>query len=115
MVHRWTRGVDIVALLWLLRQMIDRSGSIEGFFLEGYDPAAVDIGDALDSFSRRALALDLKAVYGRRVPARDRRLLLLSAPVGGQRLQAAEPVPALDGPPRRGGPRRVDVDAAGAS
>jgi len=70
MVHRWTRGVDIVALLWLLRQMIDRSGSIEGFFLEGYDPAAIDIGDALDSFSRRALALDLTSVYGRRVPAR---------------------------------------------
>lgn len=66
MVHRWTRGVDIVALLWLLRQMIDRSGSIEGFFLEGYDPAAVDLGGALDSFSRRALALDLAAVYGRR-------------------------------------------------
>jgi uncharacterized protein (TIGR02757 family) len=70
MVHRWTRGVDIVALLWILRQMIDRSGSIEGFFREGYDPEAVDISDALDSFSRRALALDLKAVYGRRVPAR---------------------------------------------
>ena len=70
MVHRWTRGVDIVALLWLLRQMIDRSGSIEGFFLEGYDPDAVDISGALDSFSRRALALDLKAVYGRRAPAR---------------------------------------------
>jgi len=78
MVHRWTRGVDIVALLWLLRQMIDRSGSIERFFLEGYDPAAVDISGALDSFSRRALALDLTAVYGlpraasrgRKVPAR---------------------------------------------
>ena len=67
MVHRWTRGVDIVALLWLLRQMIDRSGSIERFFLEGYDPAAVDISGAIDSFSQRALALDLKAVYG---PAR---------------------------------------------
>ena len=70
MVHRWTRGVDIVALLWLLRQMMERSGSIEGFFLEGYDPAAVDIGDALDSFSGRALALDLRAAYGRRIPAR---------------------------------------------
>jgi uncharacterized protein (TIGR02757 family) len=78
MVHRWTRGVDIIALLWLLRQMIDRSGSIERFFLEGYDPAAVDISGALDSFSRRALALDLTAVYGRpraagrgaKVPAR---------------------------------------------
>jgi uncharacterized protein (TIGR02757 family) len=70
MVHRWTRGVDIVALLWLLRQMIDRSGSIEGFFLEGDDPGAIDVSGALDSFSRRALALDLESVYGRRVPAR---------------------------------------------
>jgi len=70
MVHRWTRGVDILALVWLLRQMIDRSGSIEGFFREGYDPDAVDIGAALDSFSDRAMALDLKAAYGRRVPAR---------------------------------------------
>ena len=40
--------------------MIDQSGSIEGFFREGYDPDAVDISGALDSFSRRALALDLK-------------------------------------------------------
>ena len=70
MVHRWTRGVDIVALLWLLRQMIDRSGSVERFFLEGDDPASEDIGSGLDSFSRRSMALDLKQVYGRRVPKR---------------------------------------------
>jgi uncharacterized protein (TIGR02757 family) len=69
MVHRWTRGVDIAALLWVLRQMLDRHGSIEGFFLEGYRSDAIDIGDALDSFSRRALALDLRSVYGR-VPKR---------------------------------------------
>src|SRR5580765_222669 len=64
-VHRWTREADIVAMLWLLRQMIDRAGSVEGFFLEGDDPAADDIADALDSFSTRAMALDLKAAYGR--------------------------------------------------
>ena len=64
-VHRWTREADIVALLWVLRQMIDRAGSIEGFFLEGADPQADDIGAALDSFSTRALALDLKTAYGR--------------------------------------------------
>jgi uncharacterized protein (TIGR02757 family) len=69
LVHRWTRGVDLVALLWLMRQMIDRAGSIEGFFLEGYDPRSDDVGDALDSFSKRAMALDLKAAYGR-VPKR---------------------------------------------
>ena len=69
LVHRWTRGPDLVALLWLIKQMIDRSGSIEGFFLEGYDPAAADITDALDSFSTRARTLDLKRAYGR-VPQR---------------------------------------------
>ena len=68
-VHRWTREADIIAMLWLLRQMIDRSGSVEGFFLEGYDAGADDIAGALDSFSTRAMALDLKAAYGR-VPAR---------------------------------------------
>ena len=36
---------DLVALLWMLRQMLDRAGSIEGFFLEGYDPARADVGD----------------------------------------------------------------------
>jgi uncharacterized protein (TIGR02757 family) len=64
-VHRWTRGADIAALLWLVRQMTDRGGSIEGFFLDGYDAAAADVEEALDSFSARALSLDLKAAYGR--------------------------------------------------
>jgi len=68
MVHRWTRGIDIVALLWILHQMIERSGSIERFFAEGLDPAAPDLEGALDSFSRRARALDLTSVYGRRPP-----------------------------------------------
>jgi uncharacterized protein (TIGR02757 family) len=70
MVHRWTRGVDIVALLWLLRQMLERSRTIEQFFAEHLDPASIDIGEALDSFSRRAMALDLRSAYGRKIPAR---------------------------------------------
>src|SRR5262249_31810120 len=41
-----------------------------------------------------------------------RRRLLLSTTVGRQRLQAPEPVPAMDGAPRRGGSRRVDVDSS---
>ena len=62
-VHRWIRGRDLVALLWILRQMLDRSGSLESFFLEG-DEGGDDVRDALDSFSRRAMALDLRAAYG---------------------------------------------------
>ena len=67
-VHRWIRGDDLVALLWILRQMLEQSGSIEGFFLKGYDPAHQDIGPALDSFSTRALALDVRRAYGRMPP-----------------------------------------------
>jgi uncharacterized protein (TIGR02757 family) len=68
-VHRWIRGVDLVALVWLMKQMMDRAETIEGFFLEGHDSAADDLGPSLDSFSRRALALDLTTAYGR-VPKR---------------------------------------------
>src|SRR3954466_8591387 len=39
-VHRWIRGPDLVALVWLMKQMIDRAGSIEGFLAEWYDPAS---------------------------------------------------------------------------
>ena len=65
LVHRWTRGRDLAALVWILRQMLDRSGSIESFFLEQDDHSSTDVAHALDSFSERALALDLAAVYGR--------------------------------------------------
>jgi uncharacterized protein (TIGR02757 family) len=69
MVHRWTRGRDIAALLWILRQMLEESGSLEQFFAEGLAEGDVDVGAALDRFSRRALALDMRRVYGR-VPTR---------------------------------------------
>lgn len=81
-VHRWTRGVDIVALLWILRQMLDRSGSIEGFFVEGDDPSAPDIAAGLESFTTRALALDLRRAY-RRVPARPGVAYFLARPSQG--------------------------------
>ena len=69
MVHRWTRGVDVAALLWILRQMLEQSGSVEGFFVEGDVAGPPDVGAALNSFSTRALALDIRRAYGR-VPKR---------------------------------------------
>jgi uncharacterized protein (TIGR02757 family) len=81
-VHRWTRGPDIVALLWVLRQMLESSGSIEGFFAEGDDPSAPDIGPALTPFSERALALDLRAAYGR-VPQRPGVCYFFPRPAAG--------------------------------
>lgn len=72
-VHRWIRGADLTALLWLLRQMYDRAGSIQGFFLAEHEVSAVDLADSLDSFSRRAMALDVGSAYraaGRAIPKR---------------------------------------------
>ena len=65
LVHRWIRGDDLTALILILQRMLRESGSIERFFLEGDDPASPDIGGALDSFSTRALATDLRPAYGR--------------------------------------------------
>ena len=66
LVHRWTRGTDFVALLWILRQMLEQSGTIEEYFLHGLHPADPDVGPAIESFSRRARAIDLQPAYGRR-------------------------------------------------
>jgi uncharacterized protein (TIGR02757 family) len=65
LVHRWTRGVDLAALVWLLRQMLDAQGSMEGFFAATLDREAETVEVALDRFSTRACALDQRAVYGR--------------------------------------------------
>lgn len=82
LVHRWTRGVDLVALLWLLRQMIARGGSIEGFFAEGITAEAETVEAGLESFSTRALALDLTEAYGA-VPARPGVAYFFSRPSSG--------------------------------
>jgi uncharacterized protein (TIGR02757 family) len=67
LVHRWTRGEDLAALVLVLQRMLE-TGSIEAFFLEHYDQRQPDLCEALESFSRRALETDLRPVYGRRSP-----------------------------------------------
>jgi uncharacterized protein (TIGR02757 family) len=66
--HRWIRSRDLAALVWLLHQMVRDHGSIEGFFAAGQPPGDASIEAGLESFSSRAMALDLQAVYGRRRP-----------------------------------------------
>src|SRR3954471_11970401 len=82
LVHRWTRAADLVALVWVLKQMLDRSGSLESFFLEAEPGGASDVGPALDEFSRRALSLDLRRAYGP-VPARPGVCYFFARPSGG--------------------------------
>ena len=69
LVHRWVQGRDLAALMLILQRMLRESGSIERFFLAGDDPSTFDIGPALESFSTRALATDVRPAYGR-VPKR---------------------------------------------
>ncbi len=69
LVHRWTRGRDLSALLLILRRMLHEAGTIEAYFLLGDDPSAPDLEPALESFSTRALDIDLRPAYGR-VPKR---------------------------------------------
>lgn len=67
-VHRWTRGDDIVGLLWTLRSMIEAHGSLESAFAAGLSAEAPHVGDALERFSGDARGVDLRPVYGPRVP-----------------------------------------------
>ena len=68
LVHRWTNGADFAALVWILHEMLRRSGSIENFFVEGLASDAIDVGAALQSFSTRALEIDVTPIYGRKKP-----------------------------------------------
>jgi uncharacterized protein (TIGR02757 family) len=66
--HRWIRSRDLAALAWLLHQMLRDHGSIEDFFAAGQPTGEPSIETGLESFSTRAMALDLRAIYGRRRP-----------------------------------------------
>ena len=65
LVHRWTRGEDFVAMLWILRSFIEEFGSLERAFAAGLHDDDVDVGQAIESFSDRARSVDLRPVYGR--------------------------------------------------
>jgi uncharacterized protein (TIGR02757 family) len=82
-VHRWTRGNDFVALLWVLGRLIDEQGSLEGAFAAGLDTAHPDVGPAIEAFSTAARAVDLRPAYGPRVPAKPGVCYFFSRPSSG--------------------------------
>ena len=55
--HRFNTGQDIAGLLAILKKAMKKSGSLEKFFLIGYDPNAPDIIPALSDFIARLLSL----------------------------------------------------------
>lgn len=69
LVHRWTKGDDFVAMLWILKAFIEEHGSLEAAFAAGLAAGDADVGPAIERFSARAREVDLRPVYGK-VPAR---------------------------------------------
>ncbi|MFQ5791789.1 MAG: TIGR02757 family protein [Acidobacteriota bacterium] len=72
--YRWSRGRDVVCLVYFAGQMLTEAGSIEGFFRRGYDPDEDGLAGSLARFSKNVLALDHDALYsasrGDELPAR---------------------------------------------
>jgi uncharacterized protein (TIGR02757 family) len=66
--HRWIRSNDLVGLVTILRGMLEQSGSVEGFFTDGFETGARDVGAALDRFSSRALSMAPKSRRSRGSP-----------------------------------------------
>jgi len=82
--HRWVAGRDVACLLAFTGKMRASHGSIEAYFGEGLGADDPDVGPALASFSRRALALDHGGLYrGRRLPARAGVRYFFPSPEGG--------------------------------
>ena len=115
MVHRWTRGDDLAALLWILRQMLERSGSIERVLRsKGYRAEHEDVGPALDSFSTRALALDMRRAYGR-LPRRPGVCYFFPRPSAGSACKRLNLFLRWMVRTRRSRPRRLDGPAGRGS
>ena len=60
-VYRFLKAEDLHCFVYLIAQMLRRSGSIEAFFLEGHVPG--DMKASLGSFVERALALPIDGFY----------------------------------------------------
>jgi len=82
LVHRWTRGRDFVALIWILRQWVKRHGSIEAAAGRP-TPDERDVGPLLERLSTSAREVDLRPVYGRVRPTAPGVYFFFSRPSTG--------------------------------
>ena len=61
--YRFNTAKDLVCLLWLLRQVLERYGSLQALFLQGYREHQEDTRAALACFVEGILNLDPRPVY----------------------------------------------------
>lgn len=81
--HRWIRGRDLVALLWVLRVLLERHGSLEAAIAEGLSEHDVDVGPALERFATEVRGIDLTDIYGRDMPSTAGVYYFFSTPASG--------------------------------
>lgn len=82
--HRFNTGRDVACLFFLLRQMLERWGSVQAFFAAGMEPGAAHVGPAHASICARALDLDGGGLYGRGpLPKAARVRFFFPSPVDG--------------------------------
>ncbi len=61
-VYRFFKAEDVAVLLFWIRQALERYGSLERLFLEGYSVRDADIGPALSRFVRKMLRMETRPV-----------------------------------------------------
>lgn len=81
--HRFTRGDDIVCLIYLLQQVLLYHGSLRNYFLKGYSTTEKTIRSALTLFIEGLLKLPLPKGYSRQNRISQGIWYLLPSPASG--------------------------------
>ena len=82
-VHRWIRGRDIAALIWILRSLTEQHGSLERAMASGLPSADQNVEGAIEHLATEGREVDLQPVYGRRRPPGPGVSYFLSRPSAG--------------------------------
>lgn len=81
--HRFNDGRDLCALLLAAQTMITRKGSVEDFFLAGYDPFSPDVTEGLTAFTDSVLSFDYSPVFHGPIPADSYFRFFFPSPASG--------------------------------
>jgi len=81
--YRFNTAADVLCLFWLLRQVLERTGSLRACFLAGYSDRDQDTRAALTAFVDRLLLLDPRPIYRKGCLSPGMRHLLPSPRRGG--------------------------------
>lgn len=82
--HRFNNQLDLLALFWAIKNMLQQAGSIGNYFLRYHDSNADDITSALLGFTSGILKMDYSPVYGSQgIPADSHFPFFFPSPASG--------------------------------